>query len=348
LLDGFGPEVSTVDVRTSELSLEQAENNLENSLRQVVVGVVADYYGLLKAGLILEERQQSLERSREQARAVKIRREEGQVADLDVLQAELKVAQNENQLLSARNDLNASRIAFRLRLGLASDVDVDIEPIDVAFATREYSFQESANYALAHRLDVHNQQLSREQSRLQLVRARNRKLPNLDLSASYDFRDSDGRLKDVWDFDQGQVKVVALFQMPLGDVSDEVRLRRAEYTLEQAEISLEQLQQQVVGEVDKEIRRIRTLQNQVLSLRKNVELAEENYRLSRMSFEIGGLISSFDLANAMDDLTVARTSYVSALIDYRIALANLDLVRGVELIPLIQEQIERTQVTSAE
>lgn len=341
LLDGFGYDVTTAGLKSTRLSLEQSEYNLDASLRALVVNVVRDYYTLLKTRMILDEQEKALQRSEEQLRAAQIRKQEGEVPQLDVLRAELQMARNQNSLISTRNALTSQLINLKLRMGLPLETEVDIAPLEVRSVTVEISLEELTEYALNNRLDLKSDELSYEQARLALLTARNRKLPNLDLTASYHFIDRNDKLGRVWDFDQGSVNMGILFTMPLGDVSDDVRLKKARISLEQAETGIEERRRLITSEVDAAVRQLETLRQQIDLLQKNVEIAEESFRLSRLSYEIGGLISSFDLTQTQDDLTAARTSYLSTLIDYKIGLAQLDLARGLDLPTLIEEQIGR-------
>jgi len=338
LLDGFGHTVATADLESARLALEQSENSLDGAMRSLVAEVASGYYNLLRSELLLDETEQALKRSRDLLRAAKIRREEGEVAQLDVLQAELLVARNENTLISGRNQLRSSQVDFRVLLGLAPDSSAGIASTKVSLVTSELDLDALLSYALDHRLDLINQELSLEQSRLSLLKARNQRLPDLDLYASYSFVDGNDDLEEVWDVDQGSIAVGAVFRLPLGDVSDDVNYQKALISRQKTETSLEEARRQVTSDVDKAVRNIRTLQSQLEVLKKNVEIAEETFRLSQLSYEVGGLISSFDLSSAQDDLTSARTDYVSALIDYKVALIQLDLARGLDLVSMIETQ----------
>ncbi|HEQ60117.1 MAG TPA: TolC family protein [Firmicutes bacterium] len=336
LLDGFGYDVSTADLRRTRLGLRRSEQSLDGAARVLVVQVVQDYYGILRTQKILEEQQEALQRAQSLLRAAQIRKEEGEVAELDVLRAELQVAQSENALIATRNTLRSRLTGFQLRLGVSPQQAVGIQAKEVEFEPTELHFDQLVDFALRHRHDLKNQELSLEQSRISLLTAKNRNLPNLDLTASYRFYDSHDDLDKVWDVDQGSVSLGVIFSMPLGDVSDDVLLQKARIGVDQAESALESLRREVISDIDNAVRQIETLENQIEVLQKNVEIAQEGFRLSQLSYEVGGLISSFDLAKAQEDLTSARTTYIAALIDYQIALAQLDLARGLDLVSLIE------------
>ncbi len=339
LLDGFGSEVATADLEISRLSLRLSENSLDGEVRNLIVTVIVQYYELMKTYMILQERRQALDRSREQLRAVKIRRQEGEVTQLDVLQAELQVSGNENSLLVSENNLASSLMDFKIVLGLRPEEKFGLQTEEVGFATSELDYQQLADYALEHRLDYENRELSLEQSRLSLVKAKNKRLPDLNLYANYRFYDADDDTERAWDIDQGAIGVGAILQFPLGDVSERVTWEKARLNLEQAEIQRDQTRRRILAEVDKVKRQIDTLRSQIGVLKKNVEAAEESFRLATLSYEVGGLISSFDLAQSQDKLTSARTDYVSALIDYRIAQVQLDRALGLDVVSLVQKHL---------
>jgi outer membrane protein TolC len=57
-------------------------------------------------------------------------------------------------------------------------------------------------------------------------------------------------------------------------------------------------------------------------LSKSVELAEKSYNISKSRFD-AGTITSFDLSQMQLRLTDARTNSLYALIDYKLAVADL-------------------------
>ena len=83
------------------------------------------------------------------------------------------------------------------------------------------------------------------------------------------------------------------------------------------------LKKTIVNDVTATINRINSAKARVEVLSKSVEIANKSYNISLERFK-SGTISSFDLAQVQLRLTEAKNNNISALIDYNLAIADLE------------------------
>ena len=79
----------------------------------------------------------------------------------------------------------------------------------------------------------------------------------------------------------------------------------------------------VKNEITALVNRVESAKSRVDVLSKSVEIAEKSYQITTERFK-SGTITSFDLSQVQIRLTEARLSSLEALIDYRIAIADLE------------------------
>jgi outer membrane protein TolC len=337
VLEGFGMDVTTANLRRSEIDHHRSLLQYERDVKDLIVDVVSGYYSVQRSLLLIDEREEALERAKEQLRAAKIREEEGEVAPLDVFRSELQVRRSEPPVILTRNALNTGLNSLRLLIGVDPSLTIEVPPDEVAYATEETDMEGARQSALTSRLDLKIAGLDVEDAEIDYTVSRNALLPSLSLAAGANFQDYDDDLEHVFTYADSNVGVGVFFSVPLGGgrIGDLERYRRAKLALKNGQLFYEQKRREVVTEVEDAVRLARTLEADVASLKRAVDVAQQTYEMSQVSYE-GGLISAFDLSQAQENLTFARTQWVEEVIDYLIAVAELDLAMGRSVDQLLQ------------
>lgn len=348
LLEGWGLDVTTASLKRSEIEHRRSLLRYDRAVKGLIVDVVRAYYAAQRNRLLIEERKQSLERAEEQLRVARIRQEEGEVAPLDVSRSELQVRRNESPLILSRNALDRSLNALRLVIGRDTSRPVEVPAEEVAYATEELDMAAAARFALGNRTDLRVAELDVEEADIELTVSRNALLPDLTLAAGAGFEDLDDDLENVFTYADSNVGVGVFFQMPLGGgrTGELERYRRAKLAVENTRLLLEQKRREVVTEVEDAVRRVRAIEADVASVEAAVAVAEHTYELSQISYD-GGLITAFDLSQAQENLTFVRTQWVEAVMEHRIAVAELDLAMG-RTVDALLTRILRPPTGSAE
>src|SRR5690606_13566551 len=104
------------------------QRNYELALQDLMLQVEQAYYDVLKADLALDLAERTLAQSRGQLESTRARFEQGMLSHVDVLAAEMQVANAEVELNRARATVATSRMAFNRLLG--RDLDAPVTLVD--------------------------------------------------------------------------------------------------------------------------------------------------------------------------------------------------------------------------
>ena len=121
-----------------------------------------------------------------------------------------------------------------------------------------------------------------------------------------------------------------VFSVPLGNRAARADFIKARLGVEQARVSLRNLELEITAQVREAVRRIERDAKLVEETRAASLLREEQLRIERKRLE-AGVSTTFEVLRFQRDLSVAQSAEVRSVTDYNQAIANLDRVRGVAL-----------------
>lgn len=298
-------------MRASELSLEAAEADYEGAVLEVVREVVSSYYDVLEAMELKRAAEDSRERSRRQLQRTENQYEMGAVTTLELLQVQVQesndrllVSRREQNLLAALNGLYTATGVdlYGNPPGIALDAVVEPLPLS-AVPTIPLDISSSPSLRAAA--------LRSRSSEIQSDAAGRSYWPSLRASAGWSW--NDGTLDEfdrMFDSDAYSVGMSLSWNIFDGFLR-ESRIKSARASVLGSEASLESLR----NNLEASVRTLRDLllidlqyyHDSILAL----ELAQERYRLSAMSYEMGSL-SLIDLLEAQSDLSASEANLVSA------------------------------------
>jgi outer membrane protein TolC len=119
------------------------------------------------------------------------------------------------------------------------------------------------------------------------------------------------------------------FQVPIFDGGvRELDLLEQQENLTQSELQLERLKKDVGIEVKQTLLEVATLEATLETLKKEVSLAQENYKITSKQYAVG-LATSLDVNTAVNTLNQVRTQAIDQTYAYQVALLALDRAVGV-------------------
>jgi outer membrane protein TolC len=310
-------ELAESQVRTQELALEQAAEELR-------FNVTDAYYAVQQADSQVEIAEAAVADAEQSLRDAQLLEEAGLGTRFDVLQAEVQLANEEQELTSARSQQRISRRRLVQVLGLGQQIEVTAATAPEVAGTWDLSLEESIVRAFQNRSELQQQLEQRniaEQNRtIALANIR----PQVSLFTRYNVRsiidDGSGTGTGTGDglaigaqldwtfFDGGQSRA---------------RARQAEEDVAIAENRFDQTRNQIRREVEEEFFNLQSNQENIDTARVAVEQAEESLRLARLRFQ-AGVGTQTDVINAQSELTRARGNLLDAIIQYNRSLAALE------------------------
>ena len=328
--------------------LVQAERDVIYAMREFVrfrrqffVGVLSDYYGVLRERQVLENERLNYENlvfARDRAEALG---EAGQLPEFQVDQTRQQVLRAEDQVENAQQRYQSRLDRFKITLGLPTDTRMELDPAELdrlgAAGSIELPWPAAdgaVSLALEHRLDLATAQDRRDDAERKVRVARNDLLPGLDLSAGLT-TDTDGGTHPI-DFDGNRTDIgVGLeLDLPLDRRSERNQYRRRLIDLQQRERNFCETRDQVVLGVRDAWRQYNRARNSYQIQKESVALAERRVDSTSMLLE-AGRAETRDMLEAREALVSAQNALATALVEFRVA--RLALARDMGIL-----QVSRT------
>jgi len=356
LLRNFGWKVSRRQIIVAQNNLDVSNSQFKTTLVNTVYAVEEAYWNLVYAKENLKTLEQSLQLGRDLLSKTKKEVEVGQKAPIEVLNAEATVARREADILQAEAMVKRRRDQLAVLLNLDADPatkGMGIVPADQpSFKPFPITPEEALDKALARRPELESSKYMIETKKIDFTVAKNRLLPQLDLrvtkgspgvsgdrllylnddpfsgvvvgtipgSMSQAFKDSFKFLYDNW-------TVGVTLSIPVGDVIGRANFNYAKLDLEQSQARLKSQEQQVTLEVNDAILGLETAAKSAQAYRIARELAEKQLEAEMKKLNVG-LSTNYFVLQYQNDLANARSLELRALVEYKIAQANIAKVTG--------------------
>lgn len=257
------------------------------------------------------------------------------MSDLEVREAEAGVAIRESQLLEARQSREEASERLVSFFALPEEESgVRIRVLDEAESTRPALPELKVQREQA--LQSHPDMLAREsrvrQEALRADFAKNQRLPQLDLRASWGYNGLGDGFGDAWDAtrdrDFASWSVGVELRVPLGGGKrKQGEYRAALNRLEQSRIDRMSVRRQVERALRTARTRVRNLYRQTENYRKVSELNQMILETELTRLE-AGRSDSRKVLEAEENLTRARESYADSLARLAVARVELELTGG--------------------
>lgn len=331
LLNGAGPKVNNAAIRRAELGVTRADLTYQAALLQVVANTENAYYNLLFAHEQLKVRLHSLELAETLLSENKAKKNTGVATDLDVLQADVGVANARRNVLDAQRAVRDRQDALLNLIG-QFEFDAAIGSLSLAPIGHDaVSFADSFSQARTHQPDYISTQASIKQLELDVATAKSGSLPSLDLGGAVGYnsldRTASRSLNRLPDGDGYNWQVDLSLSVPWGRRAEKARYRIAQNNLQREQARLQQVEQDLMVQVRAAVRAVETSRESVEISTQATALSEKQYELEKARYDAGLSTSRFVL-EAQDALEQARMSESQTRVNYRSALAELHRLEG--------------------
>ncbi|AOS45241.1 outer membrane channel protein [Lacunisphaera limnophila] len=334
LLNGAGLAINRAGIERAEIGFARA--NLEYKAR--VLDIIQDtenaYYNLAYAREQLAVRNFSLTLANKLLDEAKTRRDTGVATDLDVLQAEVGVANAHRSVILAEQSVKDRQDGLLALIGQFE--------LDAALGTVRFKEVTAAapvfasSYAMAkqNQPDYLSSQAAIEQFRIDLKLAKDAARPDLTVGAALGLSGTNGSTSDAFGdaFDRQNKawQVDFAFNYPWGQKSDRARERQSLAALSREQSRLRQTEQTIELQVRSAVRSVETNLESVKIASLASALSQKQYELEKAKFD-AGLSTSRRVLEAQDDLESARVNELQAKATLHTAIAALHRIEGSSL-----------------
>ncbi len=336
LLKNAGPTVTKANIESNKLGVSIAVLAYRSRVLTVIQQVENAYYNLVSARETLRIRQLSLELAQNLFDENKTRRTTGVATDLDVLTAEVGVANARRAVIQAEQTVRNNEDTL---VALSTPDNFDTRPGFVTFP--DYT-EAAPAFAQSYKLvrDNFPDTLSTldqiKQLEISLAVAKKSQLPSLNLDASYGYS---GKATNggYWDVTENLPHVHGdnwslglTYSMAIGRSADQARYRTAALSLNSQKLRLEQLEQSLLVQVRADVRAVETNLASVAIAAQATQLSARQYEQQKARFD-AGLSTSRLVLQAQDDLETARLNELTAKVALRTAVAELHRLEGTSI-----------------
>ncbi len=334
LLKGAGSEINLAPRQLAQYGVVAADASLKSSVLTVISGVESAYFNLAFAREQLGVRQFTLKVAQQLLDENQIRRSTGVLTDLEVLQAEVGVANAQQNLLLADQTLHNSEDALLQLIGrfefdqTLGAVKLPDDPVPAVSVANSYSLAKTGqpDYVTARAL--------LKESEINVRIAKDSLRPQLNLGGGLGLNSLEGSYGNVVDqlpSGRGYDWQLSLsLTFPWGFRAENARYRQAIAALDSQQAALGQIDQNLLVQVRTAVRNVLTSQESVANTALSRQLSEKQYELEKARFD-AGLDTFRFVQDAEDALGTARIAELQARVSLRTALAQLASLEGSSL-----------------
>jgi outer membrane protein TolC len=303
-------------------AVRQAETETESARDNVRAQVARAYVSAVRAQALLEATQADVKLAEAMLALAREQKAAGTGVGIEVTRASAQLANEEQRLLVAQNQLAAARLQLLRALNLDLTVQIELTDALAYVPAQPVTAQQALMVALESRTDWQAQQKRLETARLLQSAAKMDRLPSLNLFADY------GSIGPGIDNAIPTRTYGFIVQVPLFD-GGRVDARRAQSVSQyrQELIRSDDLRAQIELEVRLALDSLQSSVEQVKTAEEGLALAENEVAQAERRYRAGAS-PGLEVTDAQTRLEHARENRISALFGYNIARINLAAAMG--------------------
>ena len=303
-------------IRQAQEQFGAAQAQYDVARLALAAQVASAYFDLLRRQALLAVAQETLASDERALGDARKRKAAGDVAQLDVLQAQVPAASAQAALDGAENDLAVAKQTLNSVLGHPLDADLAVADVTSAAPLTAYTLDQARAFAVQRSPDVRAADATVRADEAAVAAARLYREPALSLQAI------DIRSKDVTSFSREDTLQAAV-TLPLSDGGlGREQVREAEAALAGARAQVAQTRRTVLASVSAAYLTAGSRRRQLAAALVTQQIAQETYDKTRLGYQ-NGLFPLINVLNAQASLTQARIAYTQAVYDAAAAAAGL-------------------------
>ncbi len=341
LLRGGGRERNLASLRIARINNKVDNVAFRQQVEQTVTDVITTYWLLVQARLDLAIQQDLLDKTDVTYQRV-LQRRFRDAAAVEIKQSEAAVETRRAALIRAHKNIVDVQDALGRLLSdetINSVANVEIiptTPLSTELVALDVTDQLVT--ALEHSPVLAQARLAIQAADISVRVARNEQLPKLDFVGSVGLTSGGTTLHEAkarqWNGDFFNYEVGFQMEYPIGNRQRKAQLRQRQYERLQATAQLQRTADDVAIEVREQIRQIGAAHKEILAQQKAVAANFDQLQALEDTERIRGELTPEFLRvklGAQESLAAARRAELQSIIDYNVALVELDQVTGAVL-----------------
>ena len=353
LLRNFKIDSSRHQLLISSKNREVSDVQLRETIVQTIRQVKNIYWDLVYAISFLEVQEQSLDLAKESLKNNKMRVKVGTMAQIDLVEAEVEVARNEESRILAKASIEQAEDQLRSIIFNPSEPELwnlRLMPTDSPILKlSSINLNEAIRNALDKRTDIRQARKNVETLDINISYFKNQVLPQVNLEVNYGLAGLGGNrllrgdgfpgpvigetrrnfgsvLLDLLNNDFPTWTMGLTVSYPLGTSAAKTGLERIKLQRTQLETQINNLEFQVTTQVRDLARQVNTHVKRIKATQSVRTLAEQRLEAEQKKFEVG-ISTSFMVFQAQRDLLEARNNEVGTILDYNQSLVDFEAIQ---------------------
>jgi outer membrane protein len=310
-------------VRSGNLTNDIASENHRLTEMEVIAAVIRAYCGVALSAEQLNAASQATRSAEADLRRAETIRSAGMSTDVDVLSIRVHMAGVQEQRIRRSADLDVARATLNEVVGLPLDTTHNLTTQLARASLQDSSLAESESSALVERAEARQAKLAVSLAENQVANARSNMLPQVVLRGAFEadrqrFYDKGGA---NW------LVSVGLRWNLFNGFSDKARIEETRSLLRRSEAEEERAGSTIRLQVRRAFADLHAAEQRIEVAKASVEEAEESLRIVQNRYA-AGMSNVTDLLRNETAALEARTRYLAAIHDQRIAATMLELASG--------------------
>ncbi|MBD2457517.1 TolC family protein [Nostoc sp. FACHB-87] len=306
-------------IKEDEEQLRIDELDVENQSREIELNVKTQYYNLQQADEQVRINQSAVANAQASLQDAQARERAGVGTRFDVLQAQVNLANAQQDLTNSLSDQQIARRQLGTLLSLPQSVDITAADAVALAGLWQPTLEQSIVEAFQNRPELRQQIAQRNISEQQRRQAIAQVRPQVSLVTSYNLLD---RFNDTASVTDGySIGLQASMNLFDGGAA-KARAAQAKTNIAIAETQFANQRDQIRFNVEQYYTQLRSNLDNVQTSAVGLEQAREALNIARIRYQ-AGVGTQTEVIEAENDLTRAEGNRVTAILNYNRALANL-------------------------
>lgn len=315
-------------IRLSKRGVELSEEAYHGSKMNIITDVKKAFYGVLLAGEVKDLTNMSFENAEENLENVRRLQQQGLVAEYDFIRADVQVENLRPLVLRAENNYELAKNRLRITIGLDASRQIEIEgelayekPIEVL------SLEEALQKVMANNSSLRLLDIQVAMLREAVTLERSSHFPSLAVYGNYQYQTQANNFQ-FSDYTWVKTMFIGLqLQVPIfNGFGTMARVNQAKLSLSQAEEQQKAFTEAIKTQLESVIYRIEQAKKSIEGQTKAITQAELGYDIAKSRYT-NGLGTQLEVNDADLALMQARVNYVQSVYDYKVALTDYEQLR---------------------
>jgi outer membrane protein len=329
LLRNYGRYANERSIVVAQINSRLSRQDFALQVTDITQRVVNAYWSLVNAREQLVVAQESLQLASDLHARNKIQVQVGTLAPLELTQSEAAIATREEGIIQATSAVGDAEDTLRQLLNLPPGPlwQTPIVPTSDPKTDEKVTVKvdEALRLALAQRPELVTQQIQLEQAKRDAEYFRGQLKPTLDLAVSYGYSGLgtaySGAFNQITGLDFRGWSAQLNFAYPIQNRTARAQSASANIAVDRFQALYDQQRLVIETEVRRAARAVDTAVKSIEAASKARQFQEKNLDAEKKRYE-NGMSTSFQITQIQEQLTTARSGEVTAIVNYRTALAE--------------------------